>query len=196
MSNPIHLLNFSFHAKQPVILQTEVAECGLTCLAMIANFHGHHYDLNALRQKFHISSKGSTLNDLMVMADELKFVSRPLKLELNELKELKTPAILHWDLNHFVVLKKVAQKHIIIHDPAVGERKLTLVEASNHFTGIALELRKSDDFSKQKAVKKAKLSDFRSKIVGLKRVLFQVFVLSLLLQLFSLASPSLYTNCR
>ncbi len=196
MSNPIHLLNFSFHAKLPVILQTEVAECGLTCLAMIANFHGHHYDLNALRQKFHISSKGSTLNDLMVMADELKFVSRPLKLELNELKELKTPAILHWDLNHFVVLKKVAQKHIIIHDPAVGERKLTLVEASNHFTGIALELRKSDDFSKQKAVKKAKLSDFRSKIVGLKRVLFQVFVLSLLLQLFSLASPSLYTNCR
>ncbi len=189
MTNPIHLLNFSFRPRLPVILQTEVAECGLTCLAMIANFHGHHFDLNGLRQKFYLSSKGSTLGDLMTMADELKFVSRPLKLELDHLKELKTPAILHWDLNHFVVLKQVTEKHIIIHDPAVGERKLTLAETSNHFTGIALELRKSEDFSKQENTKKAKLSDFWSRIIGLKRVLFQVFVLSLILQLFSLASP-------
>ncbi len=189
MTNPIHLLNFSFRPKLPVILQTEVAECGLACLAMIANFHGHHFDLNGLRQRFHISSKGSTLNDLMQIADDLKFVGRPLKLELDELKELKTPAILHWDLSHFVVLKKVTEKHIIIHDPAVGERKLTLIDASNHFTGIALELRKSEDFTKQEDTKKAKLSDFWSRIVGLKRVLLQVFVLSFVLQLFSLASP-------
>ncbi len=189
MTNPIHLINFSFRPKLPVILQTEVAECGLACLAMIANFHGHHFDLNGLRQQFCPSNKGSTLSELMAMADELKFVSRPLKLELDELKELKIPAILHWDLNHFVVLKEVNSKHIVIHDPAVGERKITLAEASNHFTGVALELRKSEGFSKQKNIKKAKLSDFWSRIVGLKRALFQTFVLSLILQLFSLASP-------
>lgn len=189
MTNSIHLLNFSFRPKLPVILQTEVAECGLACLAMVANFHGHHFDLNGLRQRFHISSKGSTLNDLMAMADELKFVGRPLKLDLDELKELKIPAILHWDLGHFVVLKKVTDNHIIIHDPAVGERKLTLNDASNHFTGVALELRESEDFSQQEDIKKAKLSDFWARVVGLKRVLLQVFILSLILQLFSLASP-------
>lgn len=189
MTNPIHLLNFSFRPKLPVILQTEVAECGLACLTMIANYHGHHVDLNSLRQQFYISGKGSTLNDVMTMADALKFVSRPLRLEIDELKALKTPAILHWDLSHFVVLQKVTDKHIIIHDPAVGERKVSLDAVANHFTGIALELRKSEDFSKQEAVKESKLSDFWSRIVRLKRVLLQVFILSMLLQLFSLASP-------
>lgn len=187
--NAIKLLNFSFRPKLSVVLQTQVAECGLSCLVMIANFHGHNLDLNSLRQKFRISNKGTSLHDLMLMSDELKFVTRPLKLELDNLKELKLPAILHWDLNHFVVLKKVYKNHIIIHDPAVGVRKLSLDYVSEHFTGIALELTKSKNFTKQKKIKKAKLSDFWSRIVGLKQVLTQVFILSFILQLFSLATP-------
>src|SRR5258705_10466667 len=74
------------------------------------------------------------------MADRIGFASRPVRLELDELKQLKTPCILPWDLNHFVVLKQVAGQHILIHDPAAGVRRLALAEASRHFTVGALEL--------------------------------------------------------
>ena len=67
-------------------------------------------------------------------------VTRPLKLDLEDLNQLKTPCILHWDFNHFVVLQEVSANKVTILDPAFGKRILTLNEVSEHFTGVALEL--------------------------------------------------------
>lgn len=189
MNNPIELLNFRWGKRLPMMLQTEVAECGLASMAMIANYHGHKVDLNSLRRKYAISSKGATLQGLISLADNLQFSSRPLRLELEELNQLKTPCILHWDLNHFVVLKEVKGNKVTIHDPAVGVRTWKLDEISKHFTGVALELTPTPEFKPEKIEKRAKLSDFWSRITGLKRVLIQILVLSILLQVFAIASP-------
>lgn len=189
MKNPVELLHYGWGAHLPVIIQTEAAECGLACLAMIANYHGHKVDLNSLRRKYSISSKGATLADLIKLGDNLQMVARPLRLELEELEQLKTPCVLHWDLNHFVVLKSVRKNKVTIHDPAVGVRTLSLEEVSPHFTGVALELTPTPDFKPEKIERKTKLSDFWSRITGIKRVLIQIFILSLLLQLFAIASP-------
>ncbi|WP_062055292.1 peptidase domain-containing ABC transporter [Aquimarina longa] len=189
MENPIDLLQYGWKKRVPVIIQTEVAECGLASIAMVANYYGHRLDLNGLRRKFSISSKGATLQGLIKLADSLQFSSRPLRLELEELSQLKKPCILHWDLNHFVVLKSVKGNKVTIHDPAVGVRTLKLAEVSKHFTGVALELTPTPDFKPEKDIKKAKLSDFWSRITGLKRILIQILVLSLLLQVFAIASP-------
>ncbi len=189
MENPVHLLRYGWRKNLPVIIQTEVAECGLASIAMVANYYGYKTDLNALRRKYSISSKGATLQGLITLADNLQFSSRPLRLELEELSQLKTPCILHWDLNHFVVLKSVKGNKVEIHDPAVGARILKLAEISKHFTGVALELTPTPDFKPENIAKKAKLSDFWSRITGLKRVLIQVLVLSMVLQLFAIASP-------
>ena len=189
MENPLHLLKFSGSKQLPMLLQTEVAECGLACLGMVAGYHGYRIDLLSLRRHFSISSKGATLEQLLKIADQLQLSGRPLRLELEELNQLQTPAILHWDLNHFVVLKKVSSKYIWIHDPAKGERQLTFFEVSKHFTGIGLELVPNKGFEKKKEQTPMPLSNFWAQIAGLKRVLVQVFLLSLLLQLFALASP-------
>jgi len=189
MQNPIHLLQYGWGKRLPVIIQTEVAECGLASIAMVANYYGHKLDLNALRRKYSISSKGATLQGLIKLADGLQLSSRPLRLELEELSQLKKPCILHWDLNHFVVLKSVKGNKITIHDPAVGLRTLKLEEVSKHFTGVALELTPTPDFKPKKIAKKARLSDFWTRITGLKRVLIQILVLSILLQLFAIATP-------
>jgi ATP-binding cassette subfamily B protein RaxB len=66
----------------PLILQTEAAECGLACLAMVAGAHGLATDLPTLRQRFSLSLKGVTLADLVRMADALQFNSRALRAEL------------------------------------------------------------------------------------------------------------------
>jgi ATP-binding cassette, subfamily B, bacterial CvaB/MchF/RaxB len=123
----------------PVILQTEAAECSLACLAMVAAYHGHQVDLPILRARFSVSTKGANLAQLMQTAGMLQLSARPLKIRLKHLSQLQCPAILHWDMNHFVVLKEVKGDNMIIHDPAIGLRKLKLKEASPHFTGIGVD---------------------------------------------------------
>lgn len=189
MKNPLELLRFSSRRRLPIILQTEMAECGIACLAMVASYHGHEIDLNTLRRQYPISLRGTTLHSLMHTADKMDFACRPLRLELDQLDQLRTPTILHWDMNHFVVLKSVAKKFIIIHDPAQGERKISIEEASKHFTGVALELTPTSKFEPKDEVRKIPLWMFWHRIVGLKSAMVQVFLLSIALQIFSLISP-------
>jgi ATP-binding cassette subfamily B protein RaxB len=185
----VNKLQFWSRNSLPIILQSEAAECGLASLAMVACYHGYQTDLVSIRQKFSISLEGATLLDIMGFAEQLKLSTRPLRIELEDLDALQTPCILHWDLNHFVVLKKANEKRIVIHDPAKGEKTLTLEEASKHFTGVALELTPTKDFEKQESKPSLRFSDFWSRISGLKRSLLLIFLLSLLLQVFTLAAP-------
>ncbi|MCL1121374.1 peptidase domain-containing ABC transporter [Shewanella seohaensis] len=173
----------------PMLVQTEAAECGLACVAMVASMHGYQTDLNSLRQRFSLSLEGCTLLDLMHIAEQLQLSSRPLKIELEELSDLATPCILHWDLNHFVVLKSVNAQHCIIHDPASGVRRISLTEVSKSFTGIALELTPTATFTAEQAKQSLTFSSFFSKITGLKQSLGLLLSLSVFLQLFILVSP-------
>ena len=123
------------------ILQAEATECGLASITMVCS------TLRAPRgpqwfcaSGFCVSLKGATLRDLIRLADELGFATRALRLEVESVKELATPAILHWDLKHFVVLKSAHASHVVIYDPARGRRKLSWAEFSKHFTGVALEM--------------------------------------------------------
>lgn len=187
--NYLERLAFGLTRKVPVMLQTESAECGLACLAMVAHYHGYYTDLFSLRQKYPISQKGATLATLIKIANQLKLTTRPLRLELEELPKLRTPCILHWDMNHFVVLKSANKNKATIIDPAVGLRVLAYDELSKHFTGVALELWADSDFQKQED--KANIRIFRlfGEIRGLYQSLGQVLILALVLEVFALTSP-------
>jgi ATP-binding cassette subfamily B protein RaxB len=185
----IDKLQFWSRKKLSIIIQSEAAECGLASLAMVADYHGYKTDLVSMRQKFSLSLSGATLHDIMQFAQALHLTSRPLKIELEDLQNLQTPCILHWDLNHFVVLKSASNQSIVIHDPAYGEKTLKMSEVSKHFTGIALELSPTNSFEKREVKPSLKFSDFWSKITGFKKSLVLVFTLSVVLQVFVLASP-------
>lgn len=182
-------LTFWKSSHLPMLYQTEASECGLACLSMVASFYGYHAGLVELRQKVSFSIEGCTLLDLVDVAEKLQLTSRPLRLELDDLPKLKTPCILHWDLNHFVVLKSVHAKHLVIHDPAVGTCKLSLEQVGKHFTGFALELMPTNRFELKSGQKNLGLSNFWSKISGLKRFLLLLFTLSMLLQILTLVGP-------
>lgn len=189
----MHLLKFSGTKRLPVILQTEAAECGLASIAMVAAYYGYKTDLTSLRQEHEISLKGANLEELMQIADKLKLSTRALRLDLEHLSQLKTPCILHWDMNHFVVLTDVSGKgkkaSFSINDPSVGKRTLNLEEFSKHFTGICLELMPTSKFEKKQEKEQMKLSQLWSKMSGLKSGLVKLIALSLVLQLFTLMTP-------
>ena len=173
----------------PVILQTEAAECGLACLCMVASHFGHRLDLASLRTRFSMSLKGTTLKGVIKMAQGLALQTRPLKLDMANLPQLKTPCILHWDMNHFVVLKDVSSSHALIHDPAIGARRLHLSEFSKHFTGVALELQPTTNFVKKDDTQNFPLLSLMGRVTGLGRGLIQLLLLGLVLQLCALVAP-------
>jgi len=173
----------------PVILQTEAAECGLACLAMVAAHHGLHSDLPTLRQRFSVSLKGTTLADLVRLGGQLQLNARALRAEMEHLPELAVPCVLHWDLNHFVVLKEVTRGVAVIHDPARGVRRLPLAEVSKHFTGVVLELTPQPDFKPHTERQSVTLRQLLGRVTGLRRSLLQIFTLALALEGFMLLAP-------
>ncbi len=173
----------------PVIIQAEAAECGLACLAMVLCFHGLVTDLSSIRRRFSVSNHGTSLKSLIELGGRLHLSSRALSLESGEVPQLQLPCILHWDMNHFVVLKKVGARRILVHDPAIGARSLSWDEFNEHFTGVALELTPTADFEKREVRQKLRLRQFWSQITGLKRTLGIILLLSLVLQLFAVVSP-------
>ena len=144
------LLDFGWRRRLPVILQSEGAECGMACLAMVLNFHGHCIDLDTLRRRYAVSLKGTTLHDLTEIAGSVGLATRALRLELTDLAKLRTPCILHWSFNHFVVLARVHGNSITIHDPARGRRRISLEATSREFTGVALEAMPTTTFTRKK----------------------------------------------
>lgn len=180
--------------KPKLIFQTEAAECGLACLGMVANHFGRQTDLPELRRQFSVSLKGMTLAQLIRHAAALQLNGRPLRLDVGALPKLTLPCILHWDLNHFVVLtsvKKSLRGRVVLTllDPAVGERKITLEEASKHFTGIALELTPGPAFEIKDERRQIKIRELTGPIIGLRRAVVQVIVLALTLEVFAVIAP-------
>jgi ATP-binding cassette subfamily B protein RaxB len=185
----MNLLNFSSRRRTPLILQTEAAECGLACLAMVAGHHGYRSDLATLRAKYSISLKGTTLTHLISIAGQMNLNSRPLRLELETLPRLRLPAILHWDLNHFVVLTEVKRRKAVILDPNVGRRTMSLSEVSKHFTGVALELTPNEQFERKTEVNRISIRQLIGRLPGFGRTLLQLLLLAVVVEVFAIASP-------
>ena len=182
-------LSFGFGRKLPLILQTEATECGLAALAMVAGYHGFRTDLASMRRLFLVSVKGTTLAHLIQMTNSLSMSTRPVKLLLEDLPDLKLPCILHWDFNHFVVLKKVTSKNIVIHDPAYGIRTIPMAEVSESFTGVALELWPNSGFKKLTFKQHIKLRELMGQVTGLYRSFAQILLLAIALEVFALVTP-------
>lgn len=175
----------------PIIRQNEAAECGLACLAMVANYYNYRTTLPELRRQFAVSLKGTTLARLGQSAQALGLQARPLRLEVNEIPRLRVPCILHWNMDHFVVLERAGARHVVIVDPARGREKVANPEIGKYFSGVALELIPTHGFRREPKIptKRLRLRDFFSQVAGIKSSFIQLLLFSLALQVFTLLAP-------
>jgi ATP-binding cassette, subfamily B, bacterial CvaB/MchF/RaxB len=173
----------------PLILQREHAECGLACVAMIAGWFGCRTSLHALRARQPPGSRGATLNDLLKAAAEFNLAGRALRLEISELSRLALPAILHWRMQHFVVLAKLGRRKATILDPSCGKQMISRAELAACFTGVAVEFSEARGFVEREERQTLSLLHF----IGACRNLTSYFGLMLLLlisvQVLSLVPP-------
>jgi ATP-binding cassette subfamily B protein RaxB len=175
--------------RTPLVLQTETAECGLACLAMIAGRYGRRVDLAALRRHYSLSLRGTTLHDLVRMASSMRLATRALRAELPHLRRLRLPCILHWDHNHFVVLTRVRARRMVIHDPGVGRRNVPVQEVNKRFTGIVLEAWPTEGFERKTERARVRILDLLRRTDGFAAVAAQVLTMSLVLEAIGIAIP-------
>lgn len=155
---------------------------------MICGYYGHEIDLFNFRQRFGSSSQGVSLLELSKIAEQANLKSRSLSLDLDEIKQLKLPCVIHWGMNHYVVLTEVKRSKFIIHDPALGKRIIGIREMSNNFTGIAMELWPNSNFQQEKK-KPSSPYGFDENIIGLKPTLVKIFTLSVVIEAINLLMP-------
>ena len=191
--NVADALDLGGRRRVPLVRQAEASECGLACLAMIAAYHGLEVDMPALRRRYPSSLRGVGLKSLIDMADRLGFVARALRAEPEDLGDIELPAILHWGMNHFVVLTRITTRlgrsRYHIHDPSDGSRVIEVTALRRKLTGVVLELAKGDRFRPVRARSPLRMAQLWSGIRGAGRALSSVLLLSFILQFVALALP-------
>ncbi|RXJ73693.1 hypothetical protein CS022_08105 [Veronia nyctiphanis] len=180
-----------------VIFQSENAECGNACLAMIACKYGIDIGLPQLRKLNPTSiDSGVSVRQIAETAELIGMYTSAVKFDVATPEELELPAILHWGSNHFVVLESISEKLITILDPALGKRTYSHSEFKEYASGYALELvpdiKKDVDVSK--LVDKDKItpltfSDIAKVMPGFRKSLFLILVVTFCTVLISLLSP-------
>ena len=173
----------------PYVQQLEAADCGAACLAMVAAFHGRVVSLDAARAAAGVN-RGTDAQGIMRGAEQLGLRGRGLRLEPSDLHHLRRASILHWDLNHFVVLDRVRRRAIDIVDPAYGRRSVPLDRFSKHFTGVALEFEPSEGFVSTPPGR-SKVWQYLGHLFKQPALILRVLVTTIALRVFALALPVL-----
>jgi ATP-binding cassette subfamily B protein RaxB len=182
-------LRFFARKTMPLYLQMESSECGLACLAMVAGHYKLGLDLEVMRSKFDVSARGTSLSDLGQIADQIGLTARCVELSAEEIGQLRLPAVLHWEGNHWVVLKKVSAKGLQLNDPAQGERWVSLREAQARFSGFAADFVPRTKLLRTPPEPKLQFMTLLRSFPGLGSAVSQLMAMSIILEIIALLTP-------
>ncbi|BAZ12494.1 cyclic nucleotide-regulated ABC bacteriocin/lantibiotic exporter [Calothrix sp. NIES-4071] len=174
--------------RYPYFQQQSAADCGAACLVMVSQYWGKHFSVNRLRDIANVDRNGASLRGLAAAAESIGFSTRPVKATIDKIAEQCLPAILHWEGKHYIVVYEVTSDRVIVADPAIGQRNLTYAELKVGWTGYALLLQPTALLKKTKDTTTPFWQFFElAKPHWL--VLLEVFIASVLLQIFGLITP-------
>jgi ABC-type bacteriocin/lantibiotic exporter with double-glycine peptidase domain len=171
------------------VAQLESAECGVACLAMVLSYHRCWVPLAEIREVCGTSRDGNSALSLVQGARAMGLKARGLKLPLDQLSRLQLPAIMHWDLNHFVVLEGVSKRGASIVDPASGRRFVNMEQLDRSFSGVALDLQTDTKFRRRKR-QSLSYARYRAALLEAKGTLAYVLLGNLTSQVLALAYPA------
>jgi HlyB family type I secretion system ABC transporter len=172
----------------PFYAQQSASDCSAACVVMVGRYWGREFNINRLRELAYVSRDGASLKGLATAAESLGFNSRPVKASFDRLATQQLPAILHWERKHYVVVFEITPQHVIICDPAIGQRKLTHEEFNQSWTGYCLLLEPTLAL-KQTAGQSTDFWQLFQLIKPHRRVIAEIFIASIVLQIFGLISP-------
>ncbi|AHJ28352.1 ABC transporter transmembrane domain-containing protein [Nodularia spumigena CS-584] len=174
--------------RYPFYAQQSGADCGSACLVMIGKYWGKHFSVNRLRDMTNVNRSGASLRALAAVGENLGFATRPVKATFDKFAEQSLPAIAHWEGNHYIVVYQITKKRVIVGDPAIGQRSLTRSQFNAGWTGYALLLQPTE-LLKETKNETANFWKFFELVKPHYSILVEVFLASVLMQLFGLVTP-------
>ena len=184
-------LGFAGKRSVPFIQQLEWTDCGAASLCMVMAYHGREVKLAEVREAMGIGRDGVSAKSILDTAERYGMAGRGIKVDVSQVRLLKTGTILHWEFNHFVVFDRVVKGGAVrIVDPATGPRDVPINQFSKAFTGVAIELITTDRFTKKKA-EKGRLKRYVNELMSEKALFSRIIVVSLALRLIALVLPLL-----
>lgn len=176
-------------AKVPVVIQMEALECGAASLTMVLEYYENYIPLERVRKDCGVSRDGSNARNILIAARNYGLEAKAYRLDVDDLKvDVQFPCILHWNMNHFVLLKGFKKNKVYLNDPARGNIVISMEEFSNSFTGIVLTFAPTKDFKKE-GHKESVLPFALKKVRGTGVAFFFVLITSVISSLIGLASP-------
>ncbi len=182
-------------SKLPIILQAEVAECGLACLAMIVRYYGWKVTLSELRHTMKSSLKGVTLSQLKNMAEKVGLLVKVMYVDQKQVTSVQLPCIIHWNSNHFVVVRKMAINCVVVHDPARGVRSIPKKQFEQEFSGIVLEVAPSNTFRVGEPSRKKSAAMLQDLLKTYRFSLLKLVLFSSAIQLFYVGAVKMTQKC-
>lgn len=175
-------------AKVPVVMQLETLECGAAALAMVMAYYGKWVPLEQVRVDCGVSRDGSTAKNIYRAAERYGFSVKAFRMEPETLKEKgQFPCILHWNMNHFVVLCGFQGSHVYINDPARGTVKLSWEEFDKAFTGVVILPVPGKDFQPD-GKRRSTLTFARRRLIGAGAAVVFVILTTVITYLFGIAN--------
>ncbi|MCP4137520.1 MAG: cyclic nucleotide-binding domain-containing protein [bacterium] len=184
---------FHQNIRFPFIKQHDEMSCGITCLMIISRYYGKSFASSRLHELAHVDLRGSSIARLASAAEQLGFLTKGMKLNFDSLLSVTLPCIVHWQGRHFVVVYKATTRYVWVSDPAIGLRRYTRDFFEKNWTGIALLLDPTPRFDDQDE-ERSSFRNFFQFVAPYKVILFEIFIASLLLNIFGLASPIFTQN--
>ncbi len=177
-----------FTRRYPYFQQQSASDCGAACLVMVSRYWGKHFSVNRLREIANVDRNGASLRGLAVAAESIGFTTRPVKASLDKLAQANLPAIAHWEGRHYIVVYEVRRDRVIVADPAMGQRSLTIAQFLTGWTGYTLLLQPTALFKEADEAKQS-FWQFFELVKPHRLVLLEIFAASILIQLFGLITP-------
>ncbi|GAA2492941.1 NHLP family bacteriocin export ABC transporter peptidase/permease/ATPase subunit [Streptomyces longisporus] len=138
--------------RTPTVLQMEAVECGAASLAMVLGHYGKYVPLEELRIACGVSRDGSRASNLLKAARSYGLTAKGMQMDTAALAEVRTPAILFWEFNHYVVYdgmgRRFGRRGVYINDPGKGRRFVPMEDFDGSFTGVVLVMEPGEGFSK------------------------------------------------
>ena len=175
-------------AKVPTVFQMEAVECGAASLAMILAYYGKYIPLEELRVTCGVSRDGSKASNILKAARKNGLEAKGYRKEIESLKMMQMPVIIHWEFGHFLVLEGFYKGKVFLNDPSSGRRTMSIEEFSQSFTGIVLSFAPTPEFQKDKK-KPSIISALKKRLKGSEIPLLYIILVGLALVIPGLAIP-------
>ena len=176
-------------AKVPVVMQLEALECGAACLAMVLAYYGKWLPLEQVRSDCGVSRDGSNMKHIYRAAMGYGLEAKGYRMEVADLQtKVSFPCILHWNMNHFVVLDGFKGNKAVLNDPARGTVRVSMEEVNRSFTGMCLTFAPSETFVPE-GKPKSTIAFAKKRLKGAAAMVVFVALVTLISYLFGIINP-------